>query len=93
VTYDPDELSYEQLLAIFSAEYDPTRQDRQGPEIGDPYRSAIFVHGPEQRAAAEASATPSSSGSHARSRPESTTRRRSGRRRTTTSAPSKSAGS
>jgi peptide-methionine (S)-S-oxide reductase len=55
VTYDPDVVPYEQLLAVFWAEHDPTQFNRQGPDIGDQYRSVIFVHDEEQRAAAEAS--------------------------------------
>jgi len=55
VTYDPDQVSYEQLLAVFWAEHDPTQVNRQGPDIGSQYRSVIFVHDAEQRAAAEAS--------------------------------------
>ena len=55
VTYDPEKLPYEQLLAVFWAEHDPTQLNRQGPDVGDQYRSAIFVHDAEQRAAAEAS--------------------------------------
>ncbi len=55
VTYDPERIPYEQLLAVFWAEHDPTQLNRQGPDIGDQYRSAIFVHDAEQRVAAEAS--------------------------------------
>ena len=55
VTYDPDTVPYEQLLAVFWAEHDPTQLNRQGPDIGDQYRSVIFVHDAAQRAAAEAS--------------------------------------
>ena len=55
VTYDPDQVPYEQLLAVFWAEHDPTQVNRQGPDIGSQYRSVIFVHDAEQRAAAEAS--------------------------------------
>jgi peptide-methionine (S)-S-oxide reductase len=55
VTYDADKIPYEQLLAIFWAEHDPTQLNRQGPDVGSQYRSAIFVHDAEQRAAAEAS--------------------------------------
>jgi peptide-methionine (S)-S-oxide reductase len=55
VAYDPERIPYEQLLAVFWSEHDPTQLNRQGPDIGDQYRSAIFVHDPEQRAAAEAS--------------------------------------
>jgi peptide-methionine (S)-S-oxide reductase len=55
VTYDPDKVPYEQLLAVFWAEHDPTQLNRQGPDVGDQYRSVILVHDAEQRAAAEAS--------------------------------------
>ena len=55
VTYDPAVIPYEQLLAVFWAEHDPTQFNRQGPDIGDQYRSVIFVEDEEQRAAAEAS--------------------------------------
>jgi peptide-methionine (S)-S-oxide reductase len=40
---------------VFWAMHDPTQVDRQGPDVGDQYRSAIFTHSPEQQAAAEAS--------------------------------------
>ncbi len=53
VTFDPDELSYADLLRIFFAVHDPTTVDRQGPDVGSQYRSAIFYHTPEQRAVAE----------------------------------------
>ena len=46
---------FEQLLATFWAEHDPTQVDRQGPDVGKQYRSVIFVDGDDQRAAAEAS--------------------------------------
>lgn len=52
VDYDPDRVSYEELLEVFWAEHDPTQLDRQGPDVGDQYRSAIFVHDEEQREAA-----------------------------------------
>jgi methionine-S-sulfoxide reductase len=55
VTYDPDQVPYEQLLAVFWAEHDPTQVNRQGPDIGSQYRSVIFVHDAAQRAVAEAS--------------------------------------
>jgi len=55
VIFDPERISYEQLLEVFWAMHDPTQVDRQGPDIGDQYRSAIFTHSPEQQAAAEAS--------------------------------------
>jgi peptide-methionine (S)-S-oxide reductase len=55
VSYDPEQIAYEQLLAVFWAEHDPTQLNRQGPDVGDQYRSVIFVHDAEQRAAATAS--------------------------------------
>jgi peptide-methionine (S)-S-oxide reductase len=55
VTFDPDLVSFDQLLKVFWAMHDPTQVDRQGPDVGDQYRSAIFTHSPEQQAAAEAS--------------------------------------
>jgi peptide-methionine (S)-S-oxide reductase len=55
VTFDPDRVSFEQLLEVFWAMHDPTQVDRQGPDVGDQYRSAIFTHSPTQQAAAEAS--------------------------------------
>ena len=54
-TYDPEQVSYEELLRVFWGKHDPTQLNRQGWDIGDQYRSAIFVHDDEQRAAAEAS--------------------------------------
>ena len=55
VTFDPDQVSFDQLLEIFWAMHDPTQIDRQGPDIGDQYRSVIFAHSAEQQQAAEAS--------------------------------------
>jgi peptide-methionine (S)-S-oxide reductase len=55
VTYDDEKVPYEQLLAIFWAEHDPTQLNRQGPDVGSQYRSVIFAHDEDQRAAAEAS--------------------------------------
>src|SRR2546425_13376954 len=48
VTYDPAKGSYEQLLNSFWNMHDPTTLKRQGPDMGHPYRSAIFFHHPEQ---------------------------------------------
>jgi peptide-methionine (S)-S-oxide reductase len=55
VTYDPGRVSYEELLRVFWDKHDPTQLNRQGWDIGDQYRSVVFVHDEEQRAAAEAS--------------------------------------
>jgi peptide-methionine (S)-S-oxide reductase len=52
VSYDPERVSYDDLLATFWAKHDPTQLNRQGWDIGDQYRSAIFVHGDDQREAA-----------------------------------------
>jgi len=55
VSFDDDKVPYEQLLAVFWAEHDPTQLNRQGPDVGEQYRSVIFVEDDAQRAAAEAS--------------------------------------
>ena len=55
VTFDPARVGYDELLEVFWAVHDPTQADRQGPDVGSQYRSAIFTHGPEQEAAARAS--------------------------------------
>ena len=55
VTYDPARVSYDTLLDIFWMNHDPTQLNRQGPDVGDNYRSVIFFHSPEQEAAAIAS--------------------------------------
>jgi peptide-methionine (S)-S-oxide reductase len=52
--YDPDAITYEELLDAFFAMHDPTTRDRQGPDVGSQYRSAIYVHTPEQETAARA---------------------------------------
>ena len=55
VQYDPQKVTYEQLLDAFFSSHNPTTLNRQGPDVGSQYRSAIFYHTPEQQAAAEAS--------------------------------------
>ncbi|MBT4934838.1 MAG: peptide-methionine (S)-S-oxide reductase MsrA [Rhodospirillaceae bacterium] len=55
VTFDPALVDYQALLDLFWACHDPTTLNRQGPDMGTQYRSAIFFHGPEQKAKAEAS--------------------------------------
>ncbi len=55
VTFDDERVSYEQLLEVFWAMHDPTQRDRQGPDVGDQYRSVVFTHSEKQRMAAEAS--------------------------------------
>ena len=55
VTFDPTLVAYEALLQIFWENHDPTTPNRQGPDVGEQYRSAIFVHSPEQEASARAS--------------------------------------
>jgi peptide-methionine (S)-S-oxide reductase len=53
VEFDPSKISYEKLLEIFWSLHDPTTLNRQDPDIGDQYRSAIFYHSPEQKKEAE----------------------------------------
>jgi peptide-methionine (S)-S-oxide reductase len=54
ITYDPDEISYRDLLEAFFFVHDPTTLNRQGADVGTQYRSAIFYHDAEQKKEAEA---------------------------------------
>ncbi|OGS49408.1 MAG: peptide-methionine (S)-S-oxide reductase [Euryarchaeota archaeon RBG_16_68_13] len=53
IEFDPEVLPYEDLLRVFFTVHDPTTLNRQGPDVGSQYRSAVFYHTPEQKAAAE----------------------------------------
>jgi peptide-methionine (S)-S-oxide reductase len=55
VTYDPAQVNYERLLDVFWSAHDPTTLNRQGPDVGTQYRSAIFFHSPEQERIAQSS--------------------------------------
>jgi peptide-methionine (S)-S-oxide reductase len=55
VSFDPARVSYGELLDVFWEVHDPTQVNRQGPDVGSQYRSVVFFHSEEQRAAAEAS--------------------------------------
>jgi peptide-methionine (S)-S-oxide reductase len=55
VEFDPAQISYDNLLTVFWECHDPTQLNRQGPDVGDQYRSVIFYHTPEQQMAALAS--------------------------------------
>jgi peptide-methionine (S)-S-oxide reductase len=55
VDYDPEKVTYARLLDVFFSIHDPTTPNRQGPDVGTQYRSAIFTHDPEQQAEALAS--------------------------------------
>jgi len=55
VEYEPSVVSYDEILEVFWSSHDPTTLNRQGPDVGEQYRSAIFFHSAEQEAAARAS--------------------------------------
>src|SRR5216684_1451686 len=55
IEYDPSMVTYDELLTVFWNNHDPTTLNRQGPDVGDQYRSAIFFHSPEQETQARAS--------------------------------------
>ncbi|HLW99658.1 MAG TPA: peptide-methionine (S)-S-oxide reductase MsrA [Candidatus Acidoferrales bacterium] len=55
IEYDPARVRYEDLLEVFWSSHDPTTPNRQGPDVGTQYRSAIFFHDAEQEKAARAS--------------------------------------
>src|SRR6266446_899620 len=55
VEFDPAQIGYDKLLDVFWSNHNPTTLNRQGPDVGIQYRSVIFYHSPEQKAAAERS--------------------------------------
>ncbi len=55
IEYDPEQVTYEQLLTAFWQLHDPTQVNRQGPDFGKQYRSVVFTHSPDQATSAEAS--------------------------------------
>ncbi|MEM7281975.1 MAG: peptide-methionine (S)-S-oxide reductase MsrA [Pseudomonadota bacterium] len=57
ITYDPNEVNFEALLNVFWDSHNPTTLNRQGPDVGSQYRSAIFFHDSDQQVIAEESKT------------------------------------
>jgi len=57
ISYDPEKISYEELLEVFWNTHDPTTPNRQGPDVGPQYRSVIFYHDETQKRLAQASKT------------------------------------
>jgi peptide-methionine (S)-S-oxide reductase len=55
IEYDPEKVGYADLLNVFWTNHDPTQMNRQGPDLGTQYRSAIFYHSAEQKSAADKS--------------------------------------
>jgi peptide-methionine (S)-S-oxide reductase len=53
VTYDPDEISYREILEVFFEIHDPTTENREGPDVGSQYRSGVYYHDETQREAVE----------------------------------------
>ncbi len=53
IEFDPTQVSYEELLHVFFENHNPTTLNRQGPDVGTQYRSAVFFHSPEQQTQAE----------------------------------------
>ncbi len=54
IEYNPQKITYEKLLSLFFEHHDPTQVNRQGPDVGDNYRSVIFYHSDDQKRQAEA---------------------------------------
>merc|ERR1712187_923122 len=86
VTFDPSIVSYRQLLEFFYRMHDPTTVNRQGPDVGTQYRSAVFTHGDEQHKIAHDIRTRlARNGTSSRLARRSSRRVSGGMRRTTTS--------